>query len=291
MSKIIVGVDLSPESERGIAHAIGIGRHLDAEVMLVLVTSVPDAAIEPAEAAALARFDRAEILASERRGLAALRQRWIHHGVEVSQLVVDGRAAERLPTLATELDATLLVVGSHGRTGLKRFLIGSVAERVARHADRSVLVARGTAPDGGYHRVILGTDFEPQLEASVQRTLPYIARHGRLELVHCWQLPAAAYGEAAIVVPYADVERAHREALEVGLERVRAILHDRPDLTLVSNLLPAPPASGIVEAADAFGADLVAVGSHGRRGVRRLVLGSVAEVVLRHAGCSVLVAR
>lgn len=288
MSKIIVGVDLSPESERAVAHAVAVARLAGAEVVLVLADAVPELAEASTEGLRFIRENHQLLFQGHHDKLAALRERWLGHGVEISQLLVDGRAPDRLPAVATELGADLIVVGSHGRTGLKRLLIGSVAERVARYADRSVLVTRDDAPDGGYRRVAIGTDFSPQLEVAVQRALPLIARGARIEVVHCWQMPAT---DAGMLPRFADLEGAYGDALRAAVARVQALLGDRPDVELSSMLVPGTPARGLVDAAQGLSADLVVVGTHGRRGARRFILGSVAEVTLRHAHSSVLVAR
>ena len=297
MSKIIVGVDLSAPSERAVAHAVDVARRLGAEVVLVVVDLVPDLAELGSEAvrAEAARDPKtlAGRLHHNRAALAALRDRWLGHGVELSQLVVDGFADERLPAVAEELGADLIVVGSHGRTGLNRFLLGSVAERVIRRADRSVLLARGDAPDGGYRRAVIGTDFSEPAELALARAVPLIARGGRIELVHCWQAAVlSVFGEPLMVSPGDELQRAVGQSLrELGARFRATALIDRPDVELVLHAECAPPAQGLVDLAAARAADLVVVGSHGRRGVRRFVKGSVAERTAHHVACSILVAR
>jgi nucleotide-binding universal stress UspA family protein len=295
-SKFAVGVDLSAESEHAVAHAVAAARHVGAPLTLILVDVVPDLAEQPpASMKVIADRYTATLearLELHRGQLAALRERWTGHGVELSQVVVDGYPDERLPVVAHELGADLLVVGSHGRTGFKRFLIGSVAEQVARRADISVLIARGDAPDGGYRRVVMATDFSTSADHAMARALPLVARGGRIDLVHCWQLPwAGTFGEPVVAMPYDDLHKAFEASLHQAGNRLRAALGDRTDVEVVHDLLPAPPAQGVVDVATGRQADLIVVGSHGRRGVRRFVLGSVAEVVIRHAACSVLVAR
>ena len=289
MSKFVIGTDLSAESERAVAHGVAAARHMGAEVVLVMVDAVSELGALAVDAHGPPAARAAEVTHARRDELAALRQRWIDHGPELSQLVVDGEPAERLPQVAAELQADLIVVGSHGRTGVKRFLIGSVAERVVRHAACSVLVARRDAPDGGYRRVLVGTDLTPQLDTSVARVLPLLARGARIDLVHCWQAPWV--GDPVAFAHQDELADVLAPALRDAATRVREMLRDRADVELVPSMFTAPPAHGLVDAAEASGADLVVVGSHGRRGLRRLLLGSVAEVTLRHARCSVLVAR
>lgn len=294
--RAVVGVDLSDGSERAIAHAIALARLRGWPVTLALVDAVPEAvdALPPSMRVIAEHY--AAILSARldehRARLAEVRERWVHQGVDLDQLVVDGYPDERLPRIAAELEAALIVVGSHGRTGAGRFLIGSVAERVARLAEVDVLIARGDAPDGGYRRVIVGTDFSAPADAAARHALPFLAKGARVELAHCWWLPGAAhFGEPALGLSHDELHGHLERALRAAGDRLRAALVDRPDLELLYDLVPAAPSRGLAELAERRDADLVVVGSHGRRGLRRLVLGSVAETTIRHAPCSVLVAR
>lgn len=294
--RAVVGVDLSDGSERAIAHAVALARHRGWPLTLALVDAVPEAvdALPPSMRIIAERY--AAILSARldehRARLAEVRERWLGQGVELDQVVVDGYPDERLPKIAVELEAALIVVGSHGRTGAGRFLIGSVAERVARLSEIDVLIARGDAPDGGYQRVIIGTDFSAPADDAARHALPFLAKGARVELAHCWWLPGAAhFGEAAIGLTHDELHGHLERALRAAGERLHAALADRPDLELLYDLVPAAPSRGLAELAERRDADLVVVGSHGRRGLRRLVLGSVAETTIRHAPCSVLVAR
>src|SRR5690349_20738746 len=120
MRKILVGTDLSHHSEVAVAHAIDRARREDAEVVLVMVHPFPE---DPTgwtprgRMESRARIEREERrLAARRRELAELRQRWLGQGADISELVVDGHADERLAAVAVEIGADLIAVGSHGRT-------------------------------------------------------------------------------------------------------------------------------------------------------------------------------
>jgi len=298
MKKLLVGVDLSAESEHAIAHAMEIARHEGAEVVLAMIDCVPEL---PANVTAAAR-DVAERYTSElkrrldadRLRLGELRERWGAGGVTVSQVIVDGFADEELPKVAHELGADLIIVGSHGRTGIRRWLLGSVAERVVRRADASVLVVRGDVVHGGYHRVVIGTDFSPLAEVATRRALPLLAPAPRIDLVHCWQLPwVGALDMPVVAVPHEEL----RKELELGLrhasEEIRTALRQlgRPEAEIHIHLVEGSPAHGVTALATEREADLLVVGSHGRRGARRFLLGSTAEVTVRHATGTVLVGR
>jgi len=188
--------------------------------------------------------------------------------------------------------ADLVVVGSHGRTGIARVLLGSAAERIVRHAHGSVLVAREVRTPGV---VVAATDLSeaslPVVEAAARAAE---RRNARLVVVSAvdwsyaaWSSVAGAPFGATPVVPPPDVQAqmraAMRETMQRELERVRA--------TGEGEVVDGSPASAVTEYAEKLGAELIVVGTHGRTGFARLALGSVAEHVVRAAGCSVLVVR
>ncbi len=269
--KIAVGIDLSAESELAALQAMSLARRDGAS--LVLIHAGPTHA-----------DDRARV--------QALHQRLVGQGVEVSSLLVGGTPEEALPGAAHDLGCDLIAVGTHGRMGIARLFGGSVAEATVRRAASSVLVARGdtTAAEGGFHRIVIGVDFSPLSEVAIARALVLAAHGAEVRLVHAWTIRPVATPEGIIT------GEALRDAVGEDAEtRGRALL-DRlrdahPGVPLSLDTCEAPAQEALIERAQAIGADLIAVGSHGRRGVKRLVLGSTAEMIVRHAPCTVLVAR
>jgi nucleotide-binding universal stress UspA family protein len=291
---IMVGVDLSAASEIAVGQAMSVARHVGARVVLAHVALVPQAAegLPPSMRVTESRYREilAQRLADDRARLEALRQRLIGQGVEVSHVVVDdGFPDVSLSDAARELGADLVAIGTHGRTGLKRLLLGSVAEKVVRFATSSVLVARGApAAEGGYRRILVGTDFSPLADRAVERAAELAGAGARIHVINAWQLPVSPPVDGAD--PAATLRgEISDDARARGLAMVQAWRERGVAIEVEAS--EAPAAEAIVERATSLGADLVVVGSHGRRGVRRLVLGSVAEATVRHAPCSVLVAR
>jgi nucleotide-binding universal stress UspA family protein len=188
--------------------------------------------------------------------------------------------------------AELVVVGSHGRGGIARALLGSVAERVVRHAHVSVLVARPIKTSGV---VLAATDLsEASLPVVGAAARAAERRNARLVVVTAVDWSYAAWGSVAgapfgatpVVPPpetQLEVRSAMRETMKRELERVGA--------TGETLVIDGSPASAIAEQAETLGAELIVVGTHGRTGFSRLALGSVAERVVRAAACSVLVVR
>ena len=298
--KLLVGIDFSPLSEVALAHAMRIAARHQAEVILAHAGTLVDpaeTALAP-ESAALAEYRRIldDHQADSRARLTALARDVTARGLRASELLLDGFADSALVDGAEKVDADLVVLGTHGRTGLERLLLGGVAERVVRLCRRHVLVTR-KLPDGqeGFRRVLVATDFTPLAERALDAALALVEPGGTVELVHAWHLPAfsgslvpSPMSDAALEPVKTSVEQGAREKLD-ALLAARAAGASAAQVVTQASIINEPPSRAIAARAEEGGPDLVVMGGHGRRGLRRWILGSVAEATVRHAPCSVLV--
>lgn len=296
LKHILVGVDFSPGSLAAAVRAAEVAAHHGARLTLVHAATVPERpevpeSMQSTADAYLTVLERR--LAADRDRLQALREELAASGAEVSQVLVDRFADDALVEAATELGADLLVTGSRDRTGLRRWLLGSVAESVVRTAPCSVLVARPGDPDRGFQRIVVGTDFSEQAELALDRALDLAAPGASLDLAHCFRLafPTEAPDDLPAIGP--DPTTLHAQLSADALERGKRLLedHGRADVTTRFSLRDDTPRHALCDLAEERQADLIVIGSHGRRGLRRALLGSTAEAVVRHAPCSVLVVR
>jgi nucleotide-binding universal stress UspA family protein len=296
LRKLLVGIDFSPLSDAALAHAMRIAERHHAEIILAHAGTVIDpaeTALAP-ESAALVEYQKILLdhQADSRARLAAKAREVTALGLRASELLLDGFADSALVDGAEKVDADLVVLGTHGRTGLQRLLLGGVSERVVRLCRRHVLVTRaGGAPEGGYRNVLVATDFTPLGERSLDAAVSLCEPGGVVEVMHAWHLPAFTGGlvpgpmsDAALEPVRTSVEQGARDKLDAMIA-ARAERGVGLQITVVNQ----PPARAITERAEAGGHDLVVLGGHGRRGLRRWILGSVAEATVRHAPCSVLV--
>lgn len=297
IKKIVVGVDFSEESEQAVREALNIARHVGAELALVHIGVVvePPKHLGGSVHSSIKEWESMlrDQLAEDRRQLEEIRERMRGQGVEISHLVRDGFADTGLVDAAKELEGDLLILGTHGRSGIKRFFLGSISERVVRLSTTNVMVARPQGDgSGGYRRILVPTDFSRPAGAALDLALRLAHDGAAVDLVHFWQVPMTA------TTPYAPfkaaeealttVRRAMQEAAEGAGQR---ILEDYQEgrLEITFHAIESAPAYGIQERLEEEDYDLVVMGSHGRRGLRRFLLGSVAEMTVRHAPCSVLV--
>jgi nucleotide-binding universal stress UspA family protein len=205
-------------------------------------------------------------------------------------LAIGGSSHAELIAAAEHERAALLVVGASGAGALERAFFGSTAEQVVRHAPCPVLVARKSPEDGP---ILAATDFsDPAAPAVTTAATEARLRGTPLVLLHSLYeapSPLAALGPMVISIPASTegeleaLEQAADSTLQTLLEQTGQV-GDR----VVTRL--APTAAAVAEAKKRQ-ASLIVVGTHGRTGLGRVALGSVAAAIVRQAPCSVLVVR
>jgi len=209
---------------------------------------------------------------------------------DVKTISEAGRAWDVIPTAAQRLGADLIVVGTHGQSPLSRLAFGSTADRVVRLAGVPVLAVNAKKPmEPGLRVVAVATDFSEEsaiATSTAVRLLRASPGAQRLLLIHACHTPVA-YEPYMLGTAVAEQIAANEREARRQLDRLAAPLADER-FTVECIAREGFPAAVIIDEAKAAGADLIALGTHGRSGVHRLLLGSVAERVLHHAPCPVL---
>jgi nucleotide-binding universal stress UspA family protein len=294
IKKIVVGTDFSPEADAALNQATEIARHSGAELTILHAVAPADrhafADLPDGESDTWEQLVQAQ-RTEERTRLEALRQLCQRRGVSAELVLAAEAPHQALSALAEELSADLVVVGTHSSSGIRRILLGSVAERVVRSAETNVLVARAVPSiEGGFQRVLVPTDFSELANRALRMALAVAAANATIEIFHSWSLPATAVSTA---IPGADAAvtslRGQLAAhAQLQYEQLVADYQDRPVQFRFHHAEQAP-SQGIIDRLHGSDVQLVVLGSHSRRGLRRWFLGSVAETTVRYAPCSVLV--
>jgi len=293
LTTIIVGVDLSVPSEQAVERAAAIAK-LNGAKLVMVNAHADDAPIENVDNEVLKQLGEvsAAVRAEEAKRLDAQLATLTKRGVDVELENRSGPPGEIVSEIARERGSELIVVGTHGHTGIQRFLLGSVAMAVLRHAPCDVLVCRGISSGNPFMRPLVATDFSPAAARALKNVALLTAPKAPIEVVHAWQLPAGSWGATLLGqarYPWSTVRDAVLVSAKAQSDKLLASFADF-DHPIHVELVQGPPASVITHAAEKGGHDLIAIGTHGHRGFRRLLLGSVAESTIRHAPCSVLVA-
>lgn len=186
-----------------------------------------------------------------------------------------GTPATTILEYASEVDVGTIAMGTLGRRGLRRLVLGSVTEQVIRRWRGPVLAVRRTAGDrdeGGLQEILVAVDLSAMMKAALAWAAILAAATGaELRILH---VVASTVG-AASGAKRQEIYRSFR-----GL--------DVPEVSFRIEVVAGDPGSRISRAAEEVGADLIVTATHGRSGPARLVLGSVTEPVVRRAPCPVL---
>lgn len=205
--------------------------------------------------------------------------------------IESGAADSAILRVAEDVKATLIVTASRGLSGIVRLLLGSVAERVVRYAHCSVLVAR---PHKKTNKILVATDLsDPSLPAVALAAEVARKNSAELTVLYCLDvMPPLAMG---LTVPFGGVPLVPPpelvEQMRTGAQTALAGITERFGIKADTRVVEGDAASMILGTAQKIDADLVVVATHGRTGLARMALGSVAEKVSRGARSSVLIAR
>jgi nucleotide-binding universal stress UspA family protein len=290
LQRILCATDFSPSAEPAWTFAQRLALAAKAELVVLHVVPWLPVPMEGAfDAKTYQRLAEEDLAAAQDR-LAAL-AREVDPRIRAVARVEDGPAAARILAAAERDQVDLVVVGTHGRSGLNRVLVGSVAEQVVQLSPRPVVTVRpvaapGTAPTRPVTRIVYPTDFSP----AARRAWPWARRLAEATGAHVDILHILLE-----VVPDRHVDPAF---LARAAEAIRAEAQKSADQFLAGCGLPADRVSvhlahgveseQIVHWAQGRQADLLVMGTHGRTGILRLALGSVARRVLHTAPCPML---
>jgi nucleotide-binding universal stress UspA family protein len=297
-TKIVLATDGSEEARRAAGLAADLAEKLDSELHLVYVEPMPGVYAYP-ESAVYEPELRNELREATERGahekLEAETEALGLADKVAGMHVAVGRPDAGIVRAAEDTGAGLVVVGSRGRGPIKRAVMGSVSDSVVRYAHCPVLVVRdgsgGDRAPGG--PIVLGLDGSEESKLAVGAAAEISAATG--SPVHpIYVVPAERqlYGHHSYSedVKKSLMEEARTEARRF-LDEQAAGVRSAGGAVAQTYLGTGRPDEEIVELAEEIGAGMVVVGSRGLGGVRRALMGSVSQSVVRHAHCPVLVVR
>jgi nucleotide-binding universal stress UspA family protein len=270
--RILVPTDGSRSAEAAAHHGIVIAEAFDASVHVISVTGEKERDERLAKAQAQDAISHLEEVFEQESDRSC--QSVIEHGSPYEAII----------SYASENDIDLIVMGTHGRRGLSRVLLGSVTERVIRLSNDPVVAVPPHAigrERAGYERILIPTDGSPGATAAVEHGISIAERLGAAVRVLC--VIEDELGLPPIGDPLRD------EAVEV-VDAVAEQASGR-EISLTTHVHPGIPHEAINNFVSAHGIDLVTMGTHGRSGIRRHLLGSVTERVLRTSDAPVLTVR
>lgn len=296
LQRILVPIDFSENATLANEQARLIAERFGAELHVVHVTQHPTVTQFFQSGAPESEERKHNVYASEWMGLPIEKPPSQKPGDEkqgvshqsIRKLREAPAVAEGILTYVTENNIDLVIMGTHGRTGLRRWVMGSTAEEVVRRASCPVLTIRNgevRLPAKEPRRILVPVDFSEPTRSLIGHAREMAAvNEAEVDLLYVIEEPSALRlfkvdGFRALLP---EVARRARDRLKSVAEETTG-----PDVPLRYNILTGEPGREIVQFAEAQSASGIMMGTHGRSGLRRLAVGSVAERVMRTAPCPV----
>jgi nucleotide-binding universal stress UspA family protein len=294
-TQILCPVDFSESSDRALAHAAALARWYDAELTVLHVVptfesmQVRGDLIGPVRVVTPLQREQVVEAMSRSLNLAALSPR-------ATPMAESGDPQTTIVNQALSKKADLIVLGTHGRRGFKRLLLGSVTEAVLRDAPCPVLTVPPHAPAGGsvtvaFKRILCPIDFSPSALQALGFAVD-LARQadGRVTLLHVVEWLAEEEPRAPM---HFTVPEYRRYMVDDARERLRNLVTEESRTWVeIENIVGLGRAyREILRTAETKAADLIVMGAQGLGGIGLALFGSATQQVVRGATCPVLTVR
>jgi len=284
--KLLLAADGSQFSEGAIREAIRLAKKCSSKLsaLSVIETNPEYASIAPQ------LLEKAETAAREH--LESVKAQAKKEGVECSTSILEGEDSYNyIAEEAAKQKISMIIMGRRGRTGLKRLAMGSTAARVIGHAPCNVLVVPRAAIVE-FKSIVIATDGSPYSTAAASEAIG-IAKRNNSKLTVISVVPAELATPTDIDFAATQYELLAEKEMQVAEKNAKAVKEAamKEGVAVQAFVMTGKPADAIIETARDKNADLIIVGSHGRTGIERLLMGSVAERVIVMSSCAVLVVK
>ncbi len=309
---ILTPLDGSTFGEHALPLALGLARRSGASLRLLHVVSPPASIYSESplflEDSYLESYVREHQRSASLAYLGAVAKRL--KGLPApgaTRLVAEGEVRDMIRAQAESVHADLVVMTTHGRGPLGRFWLGSAADELVRTLSMPVLLVRpreGVADlerEADLKRILIALDGSPLAEQVLEPAVEIgqltgaeftLVRVVKPVQIGAYTLGAGGLGQLALGLEQLEAEhRCRCEQAEKYLEEIAARLRARKLTVRTHVATEEQPAVGILQEAQKADADLIALATHGRRGLTRLFLGSVADKVVRGGRLPVLLVR
>jgi nucleotide-binding universal stress UspA family protein len=273
MKKIIVPIDFSEHSEFALKVAAKFAKRNDAELLALHMLEMSDVLLTTDDQEQHQKVVFFLKLA-EQRFEEFLKKEYLD-GVNVTPIVKHFKVFSEVNDVAQEHEADLIVMGSHGASGIKEFFVGSNTEKVVRNAEIPVLVVKNDLPSINFDNVVFATDFaEECIKPYLNATKMFDSLGSDMKLLYVNQ-PNENFRSSV------EIEQRIAEFLQKADGNLA-------NLDKVAYQADYSVEQGVLNYANKLGADLIAIPTHGRKGVTHFFSGSIGEDIANHSALPVI---
>ncbi|WP_179352566.1 universal stress protein [Winogradskyella vidalii] len=273
MNKIIVPVDFSEHSEFALEAAAGLAQKFGAELIVLHMLELSNAVLSSASEA-LNQEAVFYLKLAEQKFEAFLDKPYLE-GIKVNPIVKHFKVWSEVNNVVKELNASLVVMGSQGASGIKEVLIGSNTEKVVRHADVPVLVIKHNPILLDFENVVFACDFSEETVQPYLKAKDTFSKLGAIMHLVYVNSPDGNFKSSS------EIDK----KITNFLKKAEGDLDNLNAINVVSDY---SIEKGILNFANVIGADLIAVATHGRKGLSHFFEGSVSEDIANHSTLPVM---
>ncbi len=275
MKKIIVPIDFSEHSEYALKTAAKLAKKYDAEVLALHMLEMSDSLLTENENEGEQYRKTVFFLKLAEQKFEAFLEKPYLQDVKLVPIIKHFKVFSEVNDVANKEHADLIVMGSHGTSGFKEFFVGSNTERVVRNADIPVLVVKHELENINFEKVLFATNFDDE---NIQ---PYLKASRLFEKLG-----------SKLTLLYVNLPNEHfKSSIEIESKITEFLMTAHGNLDQRDNVAyhaDYTVEQGILNYADKIKADLIAIPTHGRKGVTHFFAGSIGEDVANHSELPVI---
>ena len=273
MKKIIVPIDFSEHSEYALKTAAKLAKKTNAELLVLHMLEMSDVILTKSDSEQQQKT--VFFLKLVEQKFEAFLDKDYLKDVNVTPIVKHFKVFSEVNDVAKEHDASLIVMGSHGTSGFKEFFVGSNTERVVRNSEIPVLVIKNEIKDMNFSTAVFATSFEEENVRPYLTATSMFKSFGTKLILLYVNLPNEHFKSSV------EIEKKIAEFLitaDGNLDRINDVAY-QADYTVEQ---------GVINYANKVGADIIAIPTHGRKGISHFFAGSIGEDIANHSPLPVM---
>ncbi|MBK5191976.1 MAG: universal stress protein [Flavobacteriaceae bacterium] len=272
MKKILVPTDFSPQAENALKVAVQMARRFNSEIFLLHMLELPLVTINPVSGSSANELPEALFFMklAKKRFKELMSQDYLK-GIKVHETVEFHQAFEGIMEISQKHNCDIIIMGSHGATGLKEIFIGSNAEKVVRNSTIPVMIIKNDRPDFEVNNLVFATDCNLENKHTLRKAKKFAEKiDATLHLV---------YINTANNFVIEEEAQKDLEDFVKGEDLKNYTLNIYNDVTVEK---------GILNFATSINAELIGISTHGRKGLDHFFNGSISEDLVNHANLPIV---
>lgn len=267
MKKILVPTDFSPLAENALKVAAKIAKKHDGEIFLLHLLDLPLDLIDPTKGSASSDLPESIFFMklAHQRFTKAMKKEYLE-GIKVHETVEFNEAFDGIMKVSKKYECDLIVMGSNGADGLKEVFIGSNTEKIVRYSEIPVMVIKSETQEFQAKRMLFATNLALETTGSYNKAVQF-SKKMEIEMFTIFINTVGKFRTS--------------DHIEGQIEKFKDAIQN-PDLKIIVRN-DKNTEDGILNYAEKIDANIVGIGTHGRKGIARLLNGSLSEHVVNHA--------